>query len=104
MIRIEMFKSLVGADDTVSDDLLNIYLKRAEQKVLNRLYPFGSDNELIPKKYEHKVLEIAEYLYYRRGSEGETSHSENGVSRSYENADVPKSMLAEITPMVGVVE
>lgn len=104
MTRLEMFKSLVGADDTVSDDLLNIYLKRAEQKVLNRLYPFGSADELIPKKYEHKVMEIAEYLYYRRGSEGETSHSENGVSRSYENADVPKSMLTEITPMVGVVE
>lgn len=96
--RLASLKSLIGVTGTDSDALLNIYLDIAERKVLNRLYPFGSDNELVPKKYEHKVLEIAQYLYYRRGSEGETSHSENGVSRSYENADIPKSMLDEITP------
>ena len=98
-------KALLGIDsnDTESISQLEIYLRIAERKVLNRLYPFGSDNEILPKKYEHKVLEIAQYLYLRRGSEGETAHSENGVSRSYEDADIPKSMLAEIVPMVGVV-
>ncbi len=94
----------IDNDDSESISQLNIYLRIAEQKVLNRLYPFNSDNEIVPKKYEHKVLEIAQYLYLRRGSEGETAHSENGVSRSYEDADIPKSMLAEITPMVGVVQ
>lgn len=106
MAKIDTLKALlsISEDDADSIKLLEIYLQTAERKVLNRLYPFGSDNELVPKKYEHKVLEIAQYLYLRRGSEGETSHSENGVSRSYENADIPKSMLAEITPMVGVIE
>ena len=99
--RLERLKALIP--DAESDNLLNIYLDIAEQKVLNRLYPFGSDNELVPKKYEHKILEIAQYLYYRRGSEGETAHSENGVSRQYEDADIPKSMLAEITPMAAGV-
>lgn len=103
MSQLEDLKSMVEITDTESDSLLNIYLSIAERKVLNRLYPFGSDNEIVPKKYEHKVLEIAQYLYLRRGSEGETSHSENGVSRSYENADIPKSMLSEITPMVAGV-
>ncbi len=106
MTRIDTLKALLGVsdEDTDSVKLLNIYLQTAERKVLNRLYPFGSDNEIVPKKYEHKVLEIAQYLFLRRGSEGETSHSENGVSRSYEDSDIPKSMLAEITPMVGVIE
>lgn len=105
MSRISDLMTLLEIDsnDTDSISQLEIYLHIAERKVLNRLYPFGSDNEFVPKKYEHKVLEIAQYLYLRRGSEGETAHSENGVSRSYEDADIPKSMLAEITPMVGVV-
>lgn len=105
MARLDDLKMLLSIDndDFESISQLNIYLRIAEQKVLNRLYPFGSDNEIVPKKYEHKVLELAQYLYLRRGSEGETAHSENGVNRSYEDADIPKSMLAEITPMVGVV-
>lgn len=106
MTKIDSLKALlsISDDDTESVKLLEIYLQTAERKVLNRLYPFGSDNEFVPKKYAYKVLEIAQYLYLRRGSEGETSHSENGVNRTYENADIPKSMLAEITPMVGIIE
>lgn len=94
----------ISEDDEESKKQLAVYLRLAERKVLNRLYPFGSDNEFVPEKYEYKVLEIAQYLYLRRGSEGETSHSENGVSRSYENADIPQSMLSEITPMVGAIK
>ena len=105
MSRISDLMTLLEIDsnDTDSISQLEIYLRIAERKVLNRLYPFGSDNEIVPKKYEHKVTEIAQYLFLRKGSEGETAHRENGVNRSYEDADVPKSMLAEITPMVGVV-
>ena len=39
----------------------------------------------------------------KRGAEGETSHSENGVSRSYASAGVSEELLREITPKVGVV-
>ena len=35
------------------------------------------------------------------GSEGQTSHTENGITRQYESADVPASMLKTITPHVG---
>lgn len=94
----------ISEDDEEQLNLISVYLRIARQKVLNRLYPFDAEGCYIPKKYEYKVLEVAQYLYLRRGSEGETSHNENGVSRSYENADVPKSMLAEITPMTGAVK
>lgn len=106
-LKLKELKSLLGyeASDTSEDNLLNVYLQIAEQKVINRLYPFkpGSSEVVVPIKYSYKVVEIAQYLYLRRGSEGETSHSENGVSRAYESADVPKSMLDDIIPMVGAV-
>lgn len=102
MTRLDMLKALCDISDSNTDDLLNVYLEIAEKRVLNRLYPFETESE-IPPKYEHKVIEIAQYLYYRRGSEGEISHSENGVNRSYEDSDIPSSMLEEIVPMVGVL-
>lgn len=105
-LKLKELKSLLGyeASDTSEDNLLNVYLRIAERKVINRLYPFNpSPAAVVPMKYSHKVVEIAQYLYLRRGSEGETSHSENGVSRAYESADIPKSMLEDIIPMVGAI-
>jgi len=49
-------------------------------------------------------LEIATYLLNKRGAEGQTAHSENGISRSYESADVPSSMLNQIVPHCGIIK
>lgn len=48
-------------------------------------------------------VEIAAYMLNKRGAEGETAHSENGVSRSYEDGDIPATLLRRITPMAGVL-
>ena len=48
-------------------------------------------------------VEVAAYLLNKRGAEGETAHSENGISRSYEDGDVPSSLLRDIVPYAGVV-
>jgi hypothetical protein len=47
--------------------------------------------------------EIAAYLLNKRGAEGQTSHTENGITRNYGGADVPESMLSSIIPRVGVM-
>lgn len=107
MTNLEKLTTLLEVDSSDEQEiaLLEIYLSFATQKVLNRLYPFGAeDNAAVPEKYNYKVIEIAQYLYERRGSEGEISHSENGIARSYEDSDVPSSMLFEITPMVGAIK
>ena len=46
---------------------------------------------------------IAIDLYNKTGAEGETSHSENGVSRSYESSWISQQLLNEVTPMCGVL-
>ena len=58
----------------------------------------------VPEKYGALQCEIAAYMLNKRGAEGQTSHSENGITRSYENADVPSSMLKVVTPHVGVIK
>lgn len=95
-------KTLLGIVNQDEDDLLLLYIDLANDAVLKRLYPFGNLEEAtVPPEYDSYVLRIAEYLYLRRGSEGETTHTENGVTRAYESGAIPNSMLKDIVPFVG---
>lgn len=96
-------KVLLGMSGTNEDALLLTLLSIAAQKILDRVYPYDSSASEVPVRYELKQLEIAAYLYNKRGAEGQTSHSENGISRTYESADVPESLMRGITPFVGVI-
>jgi hypothetical protein len=78
-------------------------LESAEAVILSRRYPFGEQPEKLEKKYEDLQVRIAVELYNKRGVEGQTSHNENGVSRSYASANVSEDLLREITPKAGVV-
>lgn len=90
--------------DTAPDELLVYLLEQAEGIVLNRRYPFGPPEGVkVPQVYEHTQIQIAVELYSKMGAEGQISHSENGVSRSWEAADVSPSLLRRIVPMVGSV-
>lgn len=98
--KLEMLSSMV---DETNTQLLNVYLTIAKNKILNRAYPYDDTKTEVPSKYDVLQCEIAAYLYNKRGAEGQTSHDENGIKRTYESADVPESMLKQITPYVGVI-
>lgn len=89
--------------DSRFDDLIPHYLEIAKSAVIERLWPYkDAEWDDVPTKHHARTCEIAVYLVNRRGAEGETSHSESGVSRSYESAGIPDSYLSGITPFVGV--
>lgn len=102
MYLAEMLKRLKALSGEKDEELLKIYLSFAESAILERVYPFNAQEKKVPEKYQNKQLEIALYLYNKRGAEGETAHSENGISRSYENAGIPDSMLKGIIPFAGL--
>lgn len=89
--------------DGWGDEVLKSYLSIAGQKILNRAYPYDDTVTVVPRRYDYLQCEIAAYLLNKRGAEGEVSHSENGISRTYENADVPESMLKDVIPHCGVI-
>lgn len=100
--KIAFMRAIGNMADTVrfQDSVLSAFLDLASDAVLQRMYPFGYDDDAeVPKKYERKQCEIAVYLLNRRGSEGETYHSDNGINRSYASADVPADMLKGIVPL-----
>lgn len=101
--KLDLLKAMLG-DSTESTIVLSTYLKIAGDKIINKAYPYSTDVTEVPKRYSILQCEIAAYLINKRGAEGQTSHSENGISRSYENADIPASMLSSVTPHVGIIK
>ena len=99
--KLTLLKAMVGESDT--EEVLLAYLNIAGGKIINRAYPYGTEDREVPTRYDFLQCEIAAYLLNKRGAEGQTSHSENGISRSYESADVPESLIGAVTPMVGVI-
>lgn len=103
--KLNQLKILLGKqDDNSEDDLLLMLLTLSAQKILDRVYPYDDSIKEVPSRYATKQVEIAVYLYNKRGAEGQISHSENTISRTYESADVPESLMKGITPYVGVFE
>lgn len=83
------------------DELLWSYLMKAAEAILCARYPFGRPfgAEVEPQYYQTQV-EIAVYLFNKRGAENESLHSENGISRSYgADTGIPKGLLGRIVPM-----
>jgi hypothetical protein len=102
--KLTMLRVMVGQANEGEwvDDTLLSYLKIAGNKILNRAYPYDDTVTEVPSRYGYLQCEIAAYLLNKRGAEGQLSHGENGISRTYESADVPESMLKEVIPRVGV--
>lgn len=57
----------------------------------------------IEPQYEMLQVRIAQALYNKLGAEGQTSHSENGISRNYGTDGIPLSLLREIVPVATVI-
>ena len=100
--KLIALRAMVGGSDT--DEVLSTYLNLAGRKIIARAFPYDPSVTEVPVQYDTLQCEIAAYMLNKRGAEGQTSHSENGISRSYENADVPASMLKIVTPHCGVIK
>ena len=102
--KLALLRVMVGQpnEGDWSDEVLTSYLGIAGRKIINRAYPYDDTITEVPRRYGYLQCDIATYLLNKRGAEGETSHSENGISRGYASADVPESMLSEVIPHVGV--
>ena len=94
-----------GAEYT--DELIEDVLESAKSAILNRRYPFGIPEDVteVPKQYEDLQVRAAIDIINRIGVEGETQHTENGITRIYEvgNGWVSSSIMKEVTPLCGVI-
>lgn len=105
--KIAMVKTLAN-DSELTDELVTVYLTKAESAIRNRMYPFDLpiDKETgepitfeVPAKYEVLQCELACEYILKRGAEGEITHNENGINRTYASANSEK-LLMEVMQVI----
>lgn len=94
MTQLEKLSLLLGSQPD-ENPLLEVLLEIAREIICD--IRFTTDVEPI---YTMTQVRMAIELYNKRGVEGQTSHGENGISRSYERSDISDSLISQITPYV----
>lgn len=96
--KIAFVKALVENDPEATTELVGVYLSLALDKIKDELYPFDRTGErTVPERYDQLQCELASRLFLRRGAQGEVSHNENGVNRTYGSVD-DRDLLNKIIP------
>lgn len=115
MTQLERIKRRIPEEP--DDGILEEMLESAKNIILGLRFPYGNwptqikqandgaleHETVLEPQYKDLQIRVAVDLYNKIGAEGEISHSENGISRSYESSWVSKELLDEIVPMCGVL-
>lgn len=84
-------------NDTAIDEIMDAISAVNERR---RFIP--TSEQLFEDKYKNLIVRLAICAIAKYGAEGQTSHSENGISRSYDGGSTyPKALLQEIVPLAG---
>lgn len=106
--KIARVKALVNNDADATTELVTIYLDEAKSSIMHRAYPFkvpthtvdGQQVEIdMPSRYDNLQCKLAMRYFLRRGAEGEKSHNENGINRSYGSVN-DEDLLCEVMQIV----
>lgn len=90
--------------NTSDEDILD-EIEDAIESVNNRRHFIPTEQQLFEDKYIGIVIRLVICSYAKMGAEGELSHSENGVSRTYAGAsEHPNDILKEIVPLARIRE
>ena len=101
--KIERTKVLISPD-TASDELLLYLLEQSEGIILNRRYPFGAPEAVtLSPLHEQIQIRMAVEMFSKMGAEGQLTHTENGVMRTWEAGDISPSLIRKIIPVCGSV-
>lgn len=100
MDNLERLKLRTNEPD---DAILEDCLESAKAAIMARRYPFQEWPDKLESRYLDLQFRCALDLYNRIGGEGQTAHTENSISRTWESSWISESLLQEVTPVAKVV-
>lgn len=90
MSTLDKIKLTLGITGTVEDALLNMLIEDVTEDLLSWI-----NRNTLPDTLESVLRQIVVIRYNKMGIEGETSHSEGGISRTFEDLSPSlKSIIA----------
>lgn len=102
--RLEMLMTQLPDAPAEEEELLETLLYTARDIINERRFPFRKElPDDVEPKYEGLQIRIAKELYTKLGIEGETQHSEAGMTRTFTSSggDVTKQLLQMVIPLYG---
>lgn len=91
--QLHRLRSQLG-NPSDEDEVLEYCLERASDIICDI-----RNSDKVEKKYLTTQIAIAIEIYNKRGAEGQTSHTENGISRVYASGDISHHLIRKITPV-----
>lgn len=105
---MDVLKRLKDRTKETDIGLLMDCVDSAASAITSRRFPYGGAPATecgapeVEAQYQDLQYRIALDIYNRIGAEGETGHSENGISRTYDGSWISSKLLEEIVPKCGV--
>lgn len=102
--KLGMTATLLGVTCEADMTLLEVYLTAAQREILAWRYSYSANMpDAVPPEYEMTQVYAVIAGYSHAGAEGQLSHSENGISRTFRHEDMVKYIRANVIPQVGVI-
>ena len=104
-VLLSKLKSVLKAHDFDGDEFDDDYLMYEIDRAIaaiNRCRRFTpTDTNSYDEKYEYLIIPFCISAISKIGAEGQISHTENGVSRSYGSSmDYPRELVQQIIPLI----
>ena len=103
--KLVQLKALLQITDATKDATLAAYLNFAKLEILSWLYSGDTPDDVtdVPAQYEPTQIAACVVAYGVSGGEGETGHSENGISRTFRYEDMVAYIRTHVYPYVVAV-
>ena len=100
----EMVNALYG--EPIENSKLTAYLTAAEKEIIAWRFSYSAKIDtviVVPSEYEMTQVYAVIAGFSQSGAENQTSHTENGISRSFKYADMIAYIRAHVIPYAGVM-
>lgn len=103
--KLAQVKSLMNITGTDLDAQLAVFLSFAKNEILAWLYSGKTPDDVtdVPARYEPTQIFAVVAGFSQSGAEGQTAHSENGISRNWKYEDMLSYIRGHVFPYVQVI-
>lgn len=103
--KLSKVKTILKLTDTSLDTEIVVYLSLVKAEILSWMYSGDTPDEVteVPEKYETTQIMSVIAGINTQGAEGQTGHSENGISRTWKYEDMVSYVRSHVYPYVVVI-
>ena len=104
--KLDMLQTLLGIGNSEISEIgrIEVYLTAAEKEIIEwRFSLSGNKPEAVPEEFDMTHVWAVINGYSQSGAEGQSTHSENGVARTFNYADMVQYIRRNVRPLVGIM-